>query len=42
MTLIAAFRTDEGIAICADTQETVSDQYGDEYRAGSKGRTSDL
>jgi hypothetical protein len=33
MTLIAAFRTDEGIAICADTQETVSDQYGDEYRA---------
>jgi len=32
MTLIAAFRTKEGVAICADSQETVTNNLGDEYR----------
>jgi hypothetical protein len=32
VTLIAAFRTKEGVAICADSQETVTNERGHEYR----------
>jgi hypothetical protein len=32
MTLIAAFRTKEGVAICADSQETSEHENGDSYR----------
>jgi hypothetical protein len=32
VTLIAAFRTKEGIAICADSQETVTNEQGYGYR----------
>ena len=32
MTLIAAFRTKDGIAICADSQETITNDDGHEYR----------
>jgi hypothetical protein len=32
MTLIAAFRTKEGVAICADSQETTTNEQGHDYR----------